>query len=95
MALLLFYPETPPCFFFLPCLTIFHQTTKKFANEWNFEHDTSSPQYPQITGLVERTIQTVKRTLKKAHKSGSDPHLAILALRTAPLKNGSSPATNL
>ena len=38
----------------------------KFAEEWDFKHDTSSPHFPQSNGLVERTIQTVKNTLKKS-----------------------------
>ena len=66
---------------------------KKFAREWDFEHNPSSPIYPESNGLVERTIQTVKRTLCKAYKAGEDPHLALLALRTAPgPNNGNSPA---
>eukprot|EP00112_Aurelia_sp_Birch-Aquarium-sp1_P023106 Seg6752.2 transcript_id=Seg6752.2/GoldUCD/mRNA.D3Y31 product="hypothetical protein" protein_id=Seg6752.2/GoldUCD/D3Y31 len=38
-------------------------------------------------GQVERTIQTVKRTLKKAMHSNEDLNLALLALRTTPVKN--------
>ena len=39
---------------------------KQFANTWDFYHsNTSSPHFPQSNGLVERRIQTVKRTLKK------------------------------
>ena len=41
---------------------------KKFAKEWGFHHDASSPKYPKSNGLVERTVQTVKRTIKKALK---------------------------
>ena len=43
---------------------------KKFAKEWRFHHDTSSPKYPKSNGLVQRTVQTVKRTIKKALKNG-------------------------
>ena len=38
---------------------------KTFAKEWEFDHDPSSPEYPQSNGLVECTIQTVKKTMKK------------------------------
>ena len=38
---------------------------KSFSQTWNFEHRTSSPHFHQSNGLVERSIQTVKRTLKK------------------------------
>ena len=43
--------------------------------------------YPESNGLVERTIQTVKHTLKKAFKDEEDPYLALLALRAAPRPN--------
>ena len=36
---------------------------KQFATSWDFEHSTSSPEYPKSNGLVERHIQTLKRTL--------------------------------
>ena len=56
----------------------------KFAREWDFVHDSSSPEYPQSNGFIERTIQTVKKTLKKAFHRGKDPYLALLALCTTP-----------
>ena len=68
---------------------------KMFAKQWDFKHIQSSPLYPQSNGLVERTIQTVKRTLKKAIKSSQDLSLALLALRTTPLPDAPSPATQL
>ena len=60
---------------------------KEFATEWDFVHDSSSPYFPQSNGQVERTIQTVKRALKKAMYSNEDQYLALLALRTTPVKN--------
>ena len=54
-----------------------------FAKQWDFTHITSSPRYPQLNGLVERTIQTVKKMLRKVADSGKDAYLAFLALRTA------------
>ena len=66
---------------------------KQFAKSWDFDHnDTSSPHFPQNNGLAERTVQTVKQTLKKAHKSGQDIHLALLALNTTPSRDRLSPA---
>ena len=38
---------------------------KSLSKTWDFEHRTSSPRFHQSNGLVERSIQTVKRTLKK------------------------------
>ena len=56
-------------------------------------HDSSSPYFPQSNGQVERTIQTVKRTLEKAMHSDEDQNLALLVLRTTPVKNSAfSPA---
>ena len=54
---------------------------KQFCNDYGFQHVTSSPRYPQSNGFVERMVQTVKATLRKA----SDPHLAMLCLRTTPI----------
>ena len=53
---------------------------------------TSSPLYPQANGKAEKGVQIVKRLLKKAAHSGTDPHLALMAYRAAPLERGRSPA---
>ena len=39
---------------------------KKFSQSWNIKRQTFSPHYHQSNGLVEQSIQTVKRTLKEA-----------------------------
>ena len=54
-----------------------------FSKSWDFEHDTSSPNYAESNGLVERTIQTVKKTLKKAFQEDQDPYLALLAIKVS------------
>ena len=48
---------------------------QQFGRDWDFIHDTSSPEYPQSNGLVERSIQTVKHVLLKAEETGDDPYL--------------------
>ena len=48
----------------------------KFSANWDFEHDTTYPEFLQSNGMVERTIQTVKRILSKCLKSGDDKYLA-------------------
>lgn len=71
------------------------QSFKDFAKSYGFEHITSSPLYPQSNGLAEKGVQIVKRLLKKATETGSDPYLAILNYRASPLENGLSPAEML
>ena len=61
----------------------------------HFDHATSCPNYPQSNGLVERTIQTVKRCVKKALDANEDPYLSLLSLRTTPGVDGMPPAYNM
>lgn len=58
---------------------------EEFATSWSFKHITSSPHYPRSNGFVERTIQTVKNTLKKAQESGYDTNMALLCIRSTPV----------
>ena len=67
-------------------------TFKKFANEWNFNHITSSPHHQQSNGQVERTIQTVKRMIQKSEEGGQDFYLALLSLRNTPVYDSYSPS---
>ncbi|GJQ73141.1 hypothetical protein Trydic_g1768 [Trypoxylus dichotomus] len=43
--------------------------------------------YAPSNGLVERTIPTVKNTLKKSRLDGTDPYLALLMLRNTPISS--------
>ena len=38
---------------------------RRFADQWCFDHVTSSPYHPQSNGFIERHVQTVKHNLKK------------------------------
>ena len=61
------------------------QAFRNFATEWCFDHVTSSPHFPQSNGFIERQVQTVKYTLKKAAMSRSNPQKALLTLRSTPI----------
>ena len=56
---------------------------------------TTSPLYHQSNGIAERSIQTVKRTLKKAKLNYKDHFLAMLSLNSLSDQNGTSPAEKL
>ena len=51
-------------------------------------HTTSSPNYPQSNGFIERQIQTVKRLIEKANSSGRSHQEALTGLRAQPLGDG-------
>ena len=57
---------------------------RRFADQWCFDHVTSSPHYPQSNGSIERNVQTVKHTLKKVGPR-SDVLMALLVLRATPI----------
>ena len=46
---------------------------------------TSSPNYPRSNGFIENQVKSVKRALKKAKRSNSDPNIALLCLRATPI----------
>ena len=52
-----------------------------FCRDYQIQHKTSSPYFPQSNGEMERAVQTVKKMWKKC----SDKQLALLDYRTTPL----------
>ena len=64
----------------------FSEAYTAFAQQFQFEHVTSSPHNPQTNGEAERAVQTVRNLMKK----DGDPYLALLAYRSTPLKCGFS-----
>ena len=68
-----------------------HTEFREFAKIYNFRHTKSTPEYPQSNGLAEKTIQKVKKKLKKVRRCSEDSYLALLALRSTPKANSESP----
>ena len=54
---------------------------RDFANEWGFEHKTSSPLHPMCNGLAEKSVGIAKKLLTKAKESNQDPYIALLEYR--------------
>ena len=69
---------------------------QEFATDWQFDHQTSSPHYPQSNGKIENAVKSAKKLLIKAKASGQDPYLAILDWRNTPSTSiGTSPVQRL
>ncbi|XP_039878491.1 uncharacterized protein K02A2.6-like [Simochromis diagramma] len=60
------------------------QRFKDFASQWDFQHVTSSPGYPQSNGLAERAVRSAKQLMEKSHRDGTDVFLNLLNLRNVP-----------
>lgn len=65
-----------------------------FAAKYDIKLCTSSPQYAQSNGMVERAIETAKSLLTKSYQQGTDPCLAILDYNVTP-KQGLPPPSQL
>ena len=61
----------------------------QFAQQYNFEHTTSSPRYPQANGEAEAAVKTIKMMWRKS----KDRHRAMLNYRATPIPDiGLSPS---
>ena len=60
----------------------------KFAYDYGFKHEPSSPKYPQSNGEVEQAVITVKSLLRKS----IDPYIELMSYSSTPLENGYSPS---
>ena len=49
---------------------------RKFSQEYDFKHTTSSPHHPQANGEAESGVRIAKKILKK-----SDPFVALMSYR--------------
>ena len=54
---------------------------QEFAKRYGFQHNTSSPHYPQSNGQVERMVRTIKGMLKKT----KDLQTVLLSYRSTPM----------
>ena len=64
-----------------------------FANDYEFQRVTSSPECPQSNGKVESAVKIAKTLLRKNTDSNGDVYQALLAWRNTPTEGmGSSPA---
>ena len=60
---------------------------QKFCQEWEINHITSSPHYPQSNGFIERQVRWVKKVIKKCIKQHENIAEALLNLRITPVDN--------
>lgn len=56
---------------------------KQFSKDWNFQIITTSPNYPQSNGLVEKSVGIVKSMMRKCHETGQDLELYLLNYRSS------------
>ena len=61
---------------------------KSFLSGLGIKHTTSSPNYPQSNGFIERQIQTVKMLMEKFHSTGRSFQEALTGLRATPITEG-------
>lgn len=65
---------------------------QNFMKAWDIEHVTSSPNYPQSNGQVERAVQTLKNMLIKSSHASSDIYLTLLQYRNTATNSLASPS---
>ncbi|UYV60109.1 K02A2.6-like [Cordylochernes scorpioides] len=72
--------------------SICQQTSRANLKEPMLPHQ--APDYPwrKSNGMVERTVQTLKKLIKRCGEESTDPYLALLNLRNTPHNNLPSPA---
>ena len=55
--------------------------------EYQVNHITSSPHYPQSNGLAKKYVQIVKNLFHKAKEEGQDLHKCLMTYRNSPLSS--------
>ena len=59
----------------------------RFAKEWDFTQDPSSPKHAKSNSMAESAVKTVKGLFNKGHRNKEDPYLALIAHRSTPSSN--------
>ena len=57
----------------------------KLMKEYQVNHITSSPHYPQSNGLAEKYVQIIKNLFHKAKEEGQDLYKCLMTYRNTPL----------
>lgn len=65
---------------------------QNFADDWKFKITPCSPHHQQANGQAERTIQTVKKLIKKTLEDKEDIYLALLTYRNTPVYDSYTPS---
>ena len=68
-----------------PCYT--SEVFTNLMQEYNVNHITSSPHYPQFNGLAENCVQLVKNLFYKAIEEGKDLFRCLMVYQNTPLSN--------
>ena len=68
-----------------PCYTL--QIFTNLMVQYNVNHITSSPHYPQSNGLAEKYMQIVKNLFHKANEEGKDLYQCLMIYHNTPLSN--------
>ena len=68
-----------------PCYT--SESFTNLMSEYNVNHITSSPHYPQSNGLAEKYVQIVKNLFYKAKEEGKDLYRSLMVYRNTPLSS--------
>ena len=68
-----------------PCYTA--EVFTNLMREYNVNHITSSPHYPQSNGLAEKYVQLVKNFFYKAKEEGKDLFKCLMVYCNTPLSN--------
>ena len=68
-----------------PCYT--SEIFKGLMAEYQVNHITSLPHYPQSNGLAKKYVQIIKNLFHKAKEEGQDLHKCLMTYRNTPLSS--------